>query len=88
MVFNDDGTYDSMSEGEMEAHEQVAMHHQVNNEEEQVFCNEDSSPALVVSKVLTLQHHQEEVQRCHIFHTKADINGRIRQGHHRWRELS
>ena len=30
MVFNDDGTYDSMSEGEMEALEQVAMHRQVN----------------------------------------------------------
>ena len=76
MVFNDDGTYDSMSEGEMDALEQVAMHRQVNNEEEQVFCDEDSSPALVVSKVLTLQHHQEEDQRCHIFHTKAGINGR------------
>ena len=77
MILNDDGTYDSMSEGEMEALEQVAMHRQVNeDEEEQVFCDEDSSPALVVSKVLTLQHHQEEEQRCHIFHTKADINGR------------
>ena len=50
----------------------------MNNEEEddQVFCDEDSSPALVVSKVLTLQHQQEEDQRCHIFHTKAGINGR------------
>ena len=75
MIFNDDGTYDSMSEGEMEALEQVAMHRQVNNEEEQIFCDEDSSPTLVVSKVLTFQHHQEEDQRCHIFHTKAGING-------------
>ena len=75
MVFNNDGTYDSMSEGEMEALEQVAMHQQVNDDKEQVFCDEDSSPALVVSKVLTLQHHQEEDQRCHIFHTKAGING-------------
>ena len=62
MILNDDGTYDSMSEGETEALEQVAMHRQVNDEEEQVFCDEDSSPALVVSKVLTLQHHQEEDQ--------------------------
>ena len=46
-----------MSEGEMEALEQVAMHRQVNeDEDDQVFCDEDSSPALVVSKVLTLQH--------------------------------
>ena len=78
MILNDDGTYDSMSEGEMEALEQVAMHRQVNNEDEddQVICDEDSSPALVVSKVLTLQHQQDEDQRCHIFHTKASINGR------------
>ena len=80
MILNDDGTYDSMSEGETEALEQVAMHRQVNDEEEQVFCDEDSSPALVVSKVLTLQHHQEEDQRCHIFHTKAGINGRSVNG--------
>ena len=77
MILNDDGTYDSMSEEEMEALEQVAMHRRVNeDEDDQVFCDEDSSPALVVSKVLTLQHQQEEDQRCHIFHTKAGINGR------------
>ena len=75
MILNDDGTYDSMSEGEMDAIEQVAMHQQVNDEEEQIFCDEDSSPTLVVSKVLSLQHHQEEDQRCTIFHTKAGING-------------
>ena len=77
MILNDDGTYDSMSEDEMEAIEQVAMHQRVNeDEDDQVFCDEDRSPALVVSKVFTLQHHQEEDQRCHIFHTKAGINGR------------
>ena len=60
MILNDDGTYDSMSEGEMEALEKVAMHRQVNkDEDDQVFCDEDPSPALVVSKVLTLQHQQE-----------------------------
>ena len=76
MIANDDGTYDSMSEEEMEALEHVAMHWHVNDEEdEQVFCNNYSSPALVVSKVLTLQHQQDEDQRCHIFHTKAGING-------------
>ena len=88
MILNDDGTYDSMSEEEMEALEQVAMHWQVNNEDDQIFCDEDSSPALVVSKVLTLQHQQDEDQRCHIFHTKAGIKRKVRQGHHRWRELS
>jgi hypothetical protein len=78
MIVNDDGTYDSMSEDEMEALEHVAMHRQVNQEEdEQVFCDTDSSSALVVSKVLTLQHQLDEDQCCHIFHTNADINGRF-----------
>ena len=55
MILNDDGTYDSMSEEEMEALEQVAMYRQVNeDEDDQVFCDEDPSPALAVSKVLTL----------------------------------
>ena len=61
----------------MEALEQVAMHRRVNEDkDDQVFCDEDSSPALVVSKVLTLQHQQDEYQCCRIFHTKVDINGR------------
>ena len=61
MIFNDDGTYDSMSEEEMEAIEDVAMHQCVNkDEDDQVFCDDDSSPSLMVSKVLTLQHHQDE----------------------------
>ena len=77
MIFNDDGTYDPVSEEEMEALEHVAMHWRVNgDDDDQVFCDNDSSPSLVVSKVLTLQHHQEEDQRCHIFHTKDSINGR------------
>ena len=77
MIFNNDGTYDSMSEEEMEAIEHVAMYRRMNeDEDDEVFCDNDSSPSLVVSKVLTLQHHQEEYQRCHIFHTKADINGK------------
>ena len=37
MILNDDGTYDPMSDEEMEALEQVAVHRQVNDEEEQLF---------------------------------------------------
>ena len=73
---NDDNTYDSMSEEEMEALEHVAMHQQGNeDEDDQVFSDKDSSPTLVVSKVLRLQHQQDEDQHCHIFHTKVGING-------------
>lgn len=77
MILNDDGTYDSMGEEETGALEYMAMHRKVSeDEDDQVFCDNDLSPTLVVSKVLTLQHQQDEDQRCHIFHTKAGINGR------------
>ncbi len=63
MILNDDDTYDSMSEEEMEALELVAMHRRANeDEDDQVFCDEDSRSALVVSKVLTFQHQQAEDQ--------------------------
>ena len=75
MIANDDYT-DLMSVEEMEALEHVAMQMRVNeDEDDQVFCDNDSSPALVVSKVLTLQHQQDKDQCCHIFHTKAGIKG-------------
>ena len=50
MILNDDGTYDSMSEGEMEALEQDAMHRQVNNEDEQVFVMKTQVPHLLSPK--------------------------------------
>jgi hypothetical protein len=60
----------------MEVLERVAIHCQVNqDEDDQVFCDNESSPALVVSKILTLQHQQEEDQCWHIFHTKAGMQG-------------
>jgi hypothetical protein len=53
MIANDDETYDSMSEEEMEAIEYVAMHRQVNEDEDvQIFYDNDPSPALVVSKIV------------------------------------
>jgi hypothetical protein len=77
MIANDDGIYDSMSDEEMEALEHVAIHRQVNEDEDaQVFCDNDSSPTLIVFKIVTLQHQQEEDQCCHIFHTKAGIQER------------
>ena len=49
-----------MSEGEMEAIEQVAMHRQVNeDEDDQVFGDEDSNPAVgfrVPTKPLRFEH--------------------------------
>ena len=84
MILNDDGTYDSMSEDELEAIEQVAMHRRMNeDEDDQVFCDEDTSPALVLSKDLTLQHQQERPTMPHLPH-KGRHQWTIRQGHHRW----
>ena len=86
MIFNDDDTYDSMSEEEMEALEHVAMHRHVNeDEEDQVFCDNDSSPSLMVSKVLTLQHHQEEDPMVPHLPHQGRHQWTVRQGHHRWR---
>ena len=46
MILNDDGTYDSMCQEEMDALVQVAMHRRVNkDEDDQVFCDEDPSPS-------------------------------------------
>ena len=62
MILNDYGTYNSMSGDEMEALEHVAMNCQVNGDEDaQVFCDNDPRLALVVSKVLTLQQRQDEI---------------------------
>jgi len=71
MIINADGEYDIISESEMEALDNVAMHHQV--KDGQVFCDNDLIPALVVSKILALQRTNEDNQRCHIFNTKVGI---------------
>src|SRR4051812_34441743 len=77
MIINEDGEYDSVREGEMDALIQVSHQTQANDDEDrQVYCDNDASPSLVVSKVLTLQQELIENQRCHIFHTKAGIQGR------------
>ena len=61
MILNEDGEYDSISEGEMDALIQVHHHIQANDEEDgQVYCDNDASPSLVVSKVLTLQQELDE----------------------------
>lgn len=52
------------------------MNRQVNDTKDgQVFCDNDSSPALAVSKILTLQQNEDD-QQCHIFQTKTGIRGR------------
>ena len=86
MTLNDNGTYDSMSEQEMEALEQVSMHRRVNeDEDDQVFCDEDSSPALVVSKVLTLQTSTRRRPKMPHLPHKGRHQWKVRQGYRPWR---
>ena len=77
MVINWDEEYKSMSEGQLEALQRVAQHQQVNKAKDvHVFCENDSSPALLVSKILILEQQDDNDIRCHVFHTKAGTNGR------------
>lgn len=56
MIIDDGGEYDSRTEGELEALDNVAQHWQVNDDEvDQVFFDNDSGPTLVISKILTIQ---------------------------------
>jgi hypothetical protein len=79
MITRDNGDIDYYSEGEYEAFVQavVAIDEDVIvDEEEHVLCTHDTSPSLVVTKVLTTQAQDMEYQRCNIFQTRAGINGK------------
>ena len=53
MVVNDNGEYESMSEGEYNALNQVATLQSVDEDNENIFCDGDHNPPLVVTRVLT-----------------------------------
>jgi hypothetical protein len=79
MITKDNGTVDYYSEGEYEAFIQavVAIHaDDMGDKEEHVLCTHETSPSLVVTKVVTTHSQDLEDQRCNIFQTKADIHGK------------
>jgi hypothetical protein len=77
MFTDENGNCESMSEDEYEALAQVALtHHMEKQEEEQLLCEHDASPSLVVTKVLTTHPQTHEDQRCNIFQTRAGIDGK------------
>ena len=43
---------------------------------QELLCDHDASPSLVVTKVLTTQPQHCEGQRCNLFQTRAGINGK------------
>jgi hypothetical protein len=79
MITKDNGTIDYYDEDEYEAFVKAAIAMEaddMSDEEEHVLCTHDTSPSLVVTKVLTTQFQDLEDQRCNIFQTKADIHGK------------
>ncbi|KAK1680660.1 hypothetical protein QYE76_041508 [Lolium multiflorum] len=78
MITQDDGDVEYLSEGEYEALVQAATTHEDDDleDQEQVLCVHDASPSLVVTKVLTTNALPNEDQRCNIFQTRAEINGK------------
>ena len=78
MIVNAEGESDSMSEDEYYALHQVAINTLDNeaNEEENVYCDGDKNPSLVVTRVLTTSPQDDQDQRCSLFQTRAGINGK------------
>ena len=68
MITHDNGEVEYLSEGEYEALVQasVAMEDE-EKEDEALLCIHDTSPSLVVTKVLTTQQQAFKDQRCNIF---------------------
>jgi hypothetical protein len=74
MILMDNGEYEEMSEGEYEALKQVALQQQEESDHGEEYCEHDTSPSLVVTRVLTSNYQHEEDQRCTLFQTRARIN--------------
>ena len=65
-----------MSEGEYEAIAQLATLHHEDDEQDTQFCDGDTLPSLVVTRVLTTNMHEDEDQRCNLFQTRSGIMGK------------
>ncbi|KAK1645868.1 hypothetical protein QYE76_063673 [Lolium multiflorum] len=78
MITRNDGNVDYLSEDAYEALVQAAttLEHEELENHENVLCEHDASPSLVVTKVLTTHAIPTEDQRCNIFQTRAGINGK------------
>ena len=78
MIINENGEYESLSEGECEAiaYVDLATQDDEPTNEETLLCAHDNNPTLVVTKVLTTQLQAHNDQWCNIFQTKAKINGK------------
>ncbi|KAK1608433.1 hypothetical protein QYE76_032106 [Lolium multiflorum] len=80
MITMENGDIETLSEGEYEALVQAAVANEEDYNEEsgedRLLCVHDTSPSLVVTRVLTTQPQALEDQRCNIFQTRAGIGGK------------
>ncbi|KAK1641639.1 hypothetical protein QYE76_059444 [Lolium multiflorum] len=80
MITMENGDIETLSEGEYEALVQAAVANEEAYDEESgedpPLCVHDTSPSLVVTRVLTTQPQALEDQRCNIFQTRAGIGGK------------
>ena len=76
MIVNDAGEYESMSEDEFNALNKVATPQEGEAEGNEIYCDGDNNPSLVVTRALTTNVQVEENQRCNLFHTRARIKGK------------
>ncbi|KAK1627990.1 hypothetical protein QYE76_002305 [Lolium multiflorum] len=80
MITMENGDIETLSEGEYEALVQAVVANEEDYDEESgddpLLCVHDTSPSLVVTRVLTTQPQAIEDQRCNIFQTRASIGGK------------
>ncbi|KAK1617486.1 hypothetical protein QYE76_023003 [Lolium multiflorum] len=80
MITMENGDIETLSEDEYEALVQAVVANEEDYDEDcgedPLLCVHDTSPSLVVTRVLTTQPQAIEDQRCNIFQTRAGIGGK------------
>ena len=67
MIVNDLGEYESLSEDEYHALNQATATQNVEEDSNDIYCDGDNNPSLVVARALTANVQVEEDQRCNLF---------------------
>ena len=74
MIVNENGDYESMSDEEYQELSKLATMQSLDEDDAYIYCDGDPNPTLVLTKVLITNTQGDEVQRCNLFQTKANIN--------------
>ena len=77
MLTDENGDTISLSEDEYEALANGTISQSVQNQQQDtLLCDHDKNPALIVTRVLTINSSIDEDQRTNLFHTRAAIHGK------------